>query len=132
MTHATALKAGFDAFRSAVRLVRETLGGDDKTRTAAPPGAAPAAPNLHAQLQALQQSPRVGEPLRTGPHATRVPSAPAWRAHIIRRHRLVNQGHVAALDLLQLPRPVLVVAHAHQDKSSLGTGLLIVTTPKTN
>jgi len=61
MTHATALKAGFDAFRSAVRLVRETLGGDDKTRTAAPPGAAPAAPNLHAQLQALQQSPRVGE-----------------------------------------------------------------------
>jgi hypothetical protein len=32
---ATALKAGFDAFRSAVRLVRETLGGDDKARTKA-------------------------------------------------------------------------------------------------
>jgi hypothetical protein len=32
---ATALKAGFDAFRSAIRLVRETLGGDDKVRTKA-------------------------------------------------------------------------------------------------
>ena len=35
---ATAVKAGFDAFRSAVRLVRETFGGDDKIRTAAPSG----------------------------------------------------------------------------------------------